>query len=75
MGTRDDAIVKPVHEKAKEICAKWSIPVVDLYEESIMNTYIDEYKIYTGNKDKTHPNYLGYTKYYIPLIESKLKTL
>jgi len=63
-------------EKAKEICKKWGIPIVDLFEEGGLNTNILEMKnTYTNNADGTHPNELGYLTYYVPQIENKLKTL
>ena len=76
MGSRTNDIVKQVHAKTKEACKKWSIPYVDLYEEGILNTTLDMYaNLYTDNADKTHPNELGYNKYYIPQIEAKLKII
>lgn len=77
MNTRDDQVVKQIHSLAKQICAKWSIPVVDLYEDGLLNTYIEGYRSpYTGNSgDGTHPNQLGYDTFYIPQIEAKLKML
>ena len=76
MASRDDAKVKVVHEKIISACKKWSIPVVDLYEEGQLNTTITVHKEkYTDNQDSTHPNRLGYDLFYIPKIETKLKTL
>ena len=76
MSSRDDSKVKKVHEKIVKACKKWSIPVVDLYEEGQLNTTINIHKEkYTDKSDSTHPNRLGYDLFYIPKIESKLKTL
>lgn len=76
MSSRDDSKVKIVHDKIVKACKKWSIPVVDLYEEGQLNTTINIYKEkYTDSGDSTHPNRLGYDLFYIPKIEAKLKTL
>ncbi|MGM9834810.1 MAG: SGNH/GDSL hydrolase family protein [Bacilli bacterium] len=75
MSTRGTDIQKIIHDKSKEICDKWSIPIIDLFEESNLNTNITEYKQYTNNSDGTHPTQTGYELYYLPLIEAKLKTL
>src|SRR5699024_1755390 len=81
MSSRDDRQVL-FGERAIEICRKWSIPVVDIFNEGQLNTHIDEMKrIYTvdtyetGEGDGTHPNTEGYRKFYVPLIESKLKSV
>lgn len=62
-----------MHDKSLQICKKWSIPVVDIYNESGLNTMLDYYKnTYTYNSDGTHPNQLGYEKWYMPYIRSKI---
>ena len=76
MSSRDDSKVKIVHDKIVKACKKWSIPIVDLYEEGQLNTTINIHKErYTDSGDSTHPNRLGYDLFYIPKIEAKLKTL
>lgn len=75
MSSRDTNIQKKVHDMAKLICDKWSIPIIDLYEESNLNTYISVYRNYTSNSDSTHPTREGYDLFYLPQIESKLKSL
>ena len=82
MGRRDDRLQKQYGERAVEICNKWGVPVVDLYRQSGMNTFIPEHRdMYTfdsynwGRGDCTHPNALGYEQKYMPLIEAKLKSL
>jgi lysophospholipase L1-like esterase len=82
MGRRDDYLQKLYGERALEICRKWGIPYVDLYSESGMNTFIPTQRdLFTcdsygwGRGDCTHPNAIGYELKYMPLIESKLKTL
>ena len=68
-------------EKAKEICEKWCIEVIDIHNIGGLNTNIEIYKqLYTagtyadGTKgDSTHPNELGYRTFYVPLIENSLR--
>lgn len=82
MGRRDDVLQKQYGERAIEICKKWGVPYVDLYSESVLNTFIPEHRdMFTcdsygwGRGDCTHPNALGYELKYMPLIEAKLKSL
>ena len=69
---------KQYMDRAKEICKKWCIPFIDLYEESDLNfnvTYHKEnYSITTANPagDGLHPNLNGY-KIITPKIENWLK--
>lgn len=63
---------------ALDICEKWDIDVVDIFNETDFNTHDKEQKnIYTvhtktcKNGDSIHPNKLGYYKFYIPLISEK----
>lgn len=63
-------------EKMIEICNKWSIPYLDLFNESGLNVNIQEIKEkYTTNSDGTHPNAEGYELFYVPKIEAWMKTL
>jgi hypothetical protein len=82
MGRRDDKLQKLYGERALEICRKWDVPYVDLYSQSNLNTFLPVHRdLFTcdsygwGRGDCTHPNALGYELKYMPLIESKLKTL
>lgn len=70
-----------------ECCKKWGVPYLDLntqvppfnYFEDSTSPLYDLRQNYTkqvnGIGDGWHPNYDGYTKYYVPKIESWLKTL
>lgn len=67
----------------KQICQKWSIDYLDLYNESNLNTFLPEYKnaysydeagTTTGGSG-THLNELGNKKYYVPKVTAKLKTM
>ena len=80
MGSRP--YLKKYMDRAKEICEKWSIPYVDLFSKSGLNTNLEEIaNLFTahtyeeGVGDKTHPNEEGYTKFYVPPIESFMKKL
>ena len=64
---------------AKEICAKWAVPVIDVFNEGNLNLRvpyeIQNYSIHTQslpNGDGTHPNLDGY-KLVTPLIENGIK--
>lgn len=57
---------------AKSVCEKWGISIADIYNNGTMNTFLDEYVQYTGNKDKTHPNRLGYDNFYVNIVEKAM---
>ena len=62
-----------MHDKSLEACAKWAIPVVDMYNEGGLNTNWAGYRTaYTYQGDGTHPNEAGYKKFYIPRIKAKV---
>ncbi|MBU3112011.1 SGNH/GDSL hydrolase family protein [Clostridium lacusfryxellense] len=56
---------------------KWSIPYVDLRKSSNLCGYNDVWltNYFNGSSMGLHPNYNGYLYFYVPQIESKLKTL
>ena len=62
-------------DKAQQICDKWSIPVVDIFNGGGLNTFLPCMYQYTNptttapNGDRTHPNQEGYERFYVPLIE------
>ena len=68
-------------EKAKEICEKWCIEVIDIHNMGGLNTNIEIYKeLYTAGTyvdgttgDSTHPNELGYRTFYVSPIENSLR--
>ena len=64
-------------ELALEMCRKWSIPYVDIYSEGGLNThFVGTRGLYTlSETDGTHPNQLGYETFYVPPIESKMKSV
>lgn len=82
MGRREEKLQIEYGERAIDICCKWGIPVVDLYKDCGMDTFLPEMRDkYTcdsygwGKGDCTHPNALGYEKFYMPMIEKAIKNL
>jgi lysophospholipase L1-like esterase len=62
-----------MHDLSMDVCKKWAIPVVDLYNECGLNTNWTAYRnTYTMNGDRVHPNLAGYKRFYMPLIVAKL---
>lgn len=65
-------------DRAKEICKKWSIPYVDLFNNSDLNYFVTSQKqnysitTVTPSGDGTHPNLAGY-EIITPIIENWLK--
>lgn len=75
MSSRSTELQNTYSERAKTLCERWSISVIDIYREGGLNTYIADYKTsYTNKADGTHPNELGYNTFYVPLIEKNLST-
>ena len=83
MSSRSKNAQDILQARAKEICNKWSIPVVDIYNEGQINCYIDSMRIKysydnageTDGGNGTHLTGKGYNKWYKPLIESKMLEL
>lgn len=82
MGRRGEKVQIEYGERALQICKKYGIAVADLYTDSGLDTFLADHRDkYTndsynwGRGDCTHPNALGYEKFYMPLIEKVLKSL
>lgn len=82
MGRRGEEVQIAYGERAKKICEKYGIAVADIYEDSGLDTFDgvqrDKYTADTygwGRGDCTHPNALGYTEKYMPLIEKEILNL
>lgn len=81
MPTRSMAAQDKLCEIAKEVCAKWAIPVVDIHNEGTINTWIDTMRNdYSYNQlpsttggNGTHLNEDGYRLFYAPMIERKMR--
>lgn len=67
--------------KAEEMCEKWGVPIANIYKNGGLNTFLDAMHKYTyastsqPSGDKTHPTQEGYELFYIPIIESVLKSI
>ncbi|MDE7082246.1 MAG: SGNH/GDSL hydrolase family protein [Clostridia bacterium] len=82
MGRREEEAQRIYGERAVALCKKHSVAVADIYEESGLDTFLAEHRDrYTndsyswGKGDCTHPNAIGYEKFYMPIIEKKIKEL
>ena len=70
-------------DACRKVCAKYSVKVVDLYNECSYNSAIVQgYTkpmvvggVVQNYEDGTHPTTEGYKKFYVPLITSALKSL
>lgn len=60
-------------EMARAICKKWSVPIIDVYSAGNLNARITFQKSLYCDSGGTHPNQLGYDKFYIPLALSMIK--
>ena len=59
-------------ELAIQMCNKWDVAVADVYHDSGLDTFnSDMFATYIDNG--SHPNSLGYEKFYVPIIEAKIK--
>lgn len=75
IGSRPYQLQVDYGNRAKNICKKWSVYCVDLFENSGLNTNLEQMIPFTNNNDQCHPNHEGYINYYIPLIENALTSL
>ena len=73
MGSRNQNLQIMYGERAIEICKRWGVAYIDLYNSfesrfpSIMRT---EFLF-----DHTHPNANGYKKKYLPIIDTKIQSM
>lgn len=76
MGSRDLVKQETLHNRTLEVCKKWSIDVVNVYDEGELNTNLPSMYKYSNPTeanplgDKTHPNQAGYEYAYIPLLKN-----
>lgn len=82
---RQYRIQKVLYDLSVEICHKWSIEVIDLFQAGSLNTFIQSYqqdysydvvdengKNHAFGGSGTHPNADAYLKYYDPIITNRL---
>lgn len=78
MSSRDYAKQVERQGLCVDVCKKWSIPIIDIFNRGNLNTFLPEYHKFTHptesqpNGDRTHPNQLGYDTFYLPLIYETL---
>ena len=81
MASRDYTKQTECQKRCIEICEKWGVPVADIGRKGNLNTLMSSMHKYTNpttanpNGDKTHPNQLGYEKFYLPIIYNILKSI
>ena len=81
MSSRDYTKQRECQKRCIEICNKWGIPVADVGNKGNLNTFLPSMYKFTNptdtqpNGDRTHPNQLGYEKFYLPLIYNVLKSI
>lgn len=81
MTSRDIDKQHQLHEKQIALCNKWKIPYVDMFNEGQMTslitataqTFFPTSSSTPTGYDRTHPNELGYKKFYCPKIEAKMR--
>ena len=75
--SRDFSKEKEVYNIIEKECEKWSVITANIFKESGFNARITEQaNLYTTVKETqsaTHPNELGYIKWYVPSIVEILK--
>lgn len=75
MASRGDKFAQ-IMSVIDDVCQKWSVPIVDMFNEGNLNTKLDSHRLkYSNNGDATHPNQLGYEIFYLPMIEAKIKSI
>ena len=86
MPTRNKEVQFNLQNLAHQICNKYSIPVIDIFNNGNLNTYIETMRsLYTydtldtsnisaggSGGNGTHPNTLGYRLFYNNMIENML---
>ena len=80
MPTRDKAAQDSFVDATLKTCAKWSIPVVNIYDDGQINCYLDNMRnAYSYNNEGetsggngTHLTGTGYNKWYAPIIKAKM---
>lgn len=80
MATRSYERQHLYHDALVPACKKWSVPIVDVFAEGGINSYIDSVVAVcfnlksdgSGEYDKTHPNAVGYSNFYVPMVEAAM---
>ena len=73
-GSRDYKTWTDYHDAIVSVLKKYSIPCVDLFENSAFCTELEAFLSYTMNNDGVHPNKEGYELFYVPQIVSVMES-
>lgn len=74
MDSRNYNLQQTYHDASILVAKKWAIGVANMFEEGQLNTQISQMHQFSNpteispNGDRTHPNDLGYRKFYVPQI-------
>lgn len=88
LGARDVAIQESIHKIELDVCKKWCVTVVDLYDkldtttdemkkkysfDSLVNGIPSNYKNVTGTPSGMHPNFTAIEEFYAPEVSAGLR--
>lgn len=75
-GARDFEIQTQLHDLAVEMCEKWGVEVVDMFNDCDLDTRDPEQMAkYIINGAGSHPNVVCCEEYYVPMIVDKMTEL
>lgn len=60
------------YEALVSVCKLYSVPIIDLWNESNLVTYFPEMKKFTKDGDGIHPTKEGYESFYLPVFQKTL---
>lgn len=63
---------KDYYDALISVCNLYSVPVIDLWNESGLTTYFSEMKVFTKDNDGLHPTKEGYEEFYLPVFQKSL---
>lgn len=77
---KDNSFVDSFHNRAKEVCEKWNMPVLDMRNMSQIAMTSQNKNTYTRNPntkqgDGVHPTEVWYRAFYSPVIDQFMRSL
>lgn len=77
---KDNSFVDSFHNRAKEVCEKWNMPVLDMRNMSQIAMTSQNKNTYTRNPnteqgDGVHPTEVWYRAFYSPIIDQFMRSL
>lgn len=77
---KDNSYVDSFHNRAKEVCEKWNMPVLDMRNMSQIAMTSQNKNTYTRNPntkqgDGVHPTEVWYRAFYSPIIDQFMRSL